>query len=69
MCKLTGGKVSPIIGAAWVSTVPMELRVVQKVGQEENHSNFLLIHAMSLNVAGVIGFAVAAGVLLKVFMV
>ena len=67
MCKLTGGKVNPMIGAAGVSAVPMASRVVQKVGQEENPSNFLLMHAMSPNVAGVIGSAVAAGILLKVF--
>ena len=67
MCKLTGGKVNPMIGAAGVSAVPMSSRVVQKVGQEENPSNFLLMHAMSPNVAGVIGSAIAAGVLLKVF--
>ena len=67
MCKLTGGKVNPMIGAAGVSAVPMASRVVQKVGQEENPSNFLLMHAMGPNVAGVIGSAVAAGILLKVF--
>ncbi|WP_434798575.1 sodium ion-translocating decarboxylase subunit beta [Terrisporobacter vanillatitrophus] len=67
MCKLTGGKVNPMIGAAGVSAVPMSSRVVQKIGQQENPSNFLLMHAMSPNVAGVIGSAVAAGVLLKVF--
>ena len=67
MCKLTGGKVNPMIGAAGVSAVPMASRVVQKVGQEENPSNFLLMHAMSPNVSGVIGSAVAAGILLKFF--
>ena len=67
MCKLTGGKVNPMIGAAGVSAVPMSARVVQKVGQEENPSNFLLMHAMSPNVSGVIGSAIAAGILLKVF--
>jgi len=67
MCKLTGGKVNPMIGAAGVSAVPMSSRVVQKVGQEENPSNFLLMHAMSPNVSGVIGSAIAAGILLKVF--
>ena len=67
MCKLTGGKINPMIGAAGVSAVPMASRVVQKVGQEENPSNFLLMHAMSPNVAGVIGSAVAAGILLKFF--
>ena len=67
MCKLTKGKVNPMIGAAGVSAVPMASRVVQKVGQEENPSNFLLMHAMSPNVAGVIGSAVAAGILLKFF--
>ena len=67
MCALTGGKINPMIGAAGVSAVPMAARVVQKVGQEENPSNFLLMHAMGPNVAGVIGSAVAAGVLLALF--
>lgn len=67
MCKLTGGKINPMIGAAGVSAVPMSARVVQKVGQEENPSNFLLMHAMGPNVAGVIGSAVAAGILLNIF--
>lgn len=64
MCKLTGGKVNPLIGAAGVSAVPMAARVVNKVGLEADHHNFLLMHAMGPNVAGVIGSAVAAGVLL-----
>lgn len=64
MCKLSGGKVNPLIGSAGVSAVPMAARVSQKVGQEANPSNFLLMHAMGPNVAGVIGSAVAAGVLL-----
>ncbi len=67
MCYATGGKVNPMIGAAGVSAVPMSARVVQKVGQEENPSNFLLMHAMGPNVAGVIGSAVAAGILLNIF--
>ncbi|WP_338564257.1 sodium ion-translocating decarboxylase subunit beta [Paraclostridium sordellii] len=67
MYKVTKGKVNPMIGAAGVSAVPMAARVVQKVGQEENPSNFLLMHAMGPNVAGVIGSAVAAGVLLQLF--
>lgn len=67
MCKLTGGKINPMIGAAGVSAVPMSARVVQKVGQEENPSNFLLMHAMGPNVAGVIGSAVVAGILIKFF--
>ncbi len=67
MCKLSGGKINPMIGAAGVSAVPMAARVVQKVGQEENPSNFLLMHAMGPNVAGVIGSAVAAGILLNIF--
>lgn len=67
MCKLTGGKINPIIGAAGVSAVPMAARVAQKVGQEENPSNFLLMHAMGPNVAGVIGSAIAAGVFLSMF--
>ena len=66
MYKLTGGKVNPLIGSAGVSAVPMAARVSQKVGQEENPGNFLLMHAMGPNVAGVIGSAVAAGVLLSV---
>lgn len=68
MCKATGGKVNPMIGAAGVSAVPMAARVVQKVGQEENPSNFLLMHAMGPNVSGVIGSAVVAGILLKFFI-
>lgn len=67
MCKLTGGKINPLIGSAGVSAVPMAARVSQKVGQEENPSNFLLMHAMGPNVAGVIGSAVAAGILLAIF--
>ncbi|UMZ73495.1 Glutaconyl-CoA decarboxylase subunit beta [Natranaerofaba carboxydovora] len=64
MCKLTGGKINPLIGSAGVSAVPMAARVSQAVGQEENPQNFLLMHAMGPNVAGVIGSAVAAGILL-----
>lgn len=64
MYLLTGGKVNPMIGAAGVSAVPMAARVVQRLGQEENPTNFLLMHAMGPNVAGVIGTAVAAGVML-----
>lgn len=67
MCKLSGGKVNPMIGAAGVSAVPMAARVVQKEGQKYNPSNFLLMHAMGPNVAGVIGSAVAAGMLLLFF--
>ena len=67
MCKLTGGKVNPLIGSAGVSAVPMAARVSQTVGQKENPSNFLLMHAMGPNVAGVIGSAVAAGVFLAMF--
>jgi oxaloacetate decarboxylase beta subunit len=66
MHKVTGGKVNPLIGAAGVSAVPMAARVVNKVGQESNPHNFLLMHAMGPNVAGVIGSAVAAGVLLAI---
>ena len=61
MCKLSGGKINPLIGSAGVSAVPMAARVSQKVGQEENPGNFLLMHALGPNVAGVIGSAVAAG--------
>ncbi|QUI23093.1 sodium ion-translocating decarboxylase subunit beta [Vallitalea pronyensis] len=68
MCKLSGGKINPLIGAAGVSAVPMAARVVQKVGQKENPTNFLLMHAMGPNVAGVIGSAVAAGVFLTLYM-
>lgn len=64
MCFVTGGKINPLIGSAGVSAVPMAARVSQVVGQKENPSNFLLMHAMGPNVAGVIGSAVAAGVFL-----
>ncbi len=66
MYKFSGGKVNPLIGSAGVSAVPMAARVSNKVGQEENPGNFLLMHAMGPNVAGVIGSAVAAGVLLSI---
>jgi len=65
MCFLTHGKVNPLIGSAGVSAVPMAARVSQKVGQQENPENFLLMHAMGPNVAGVIGSAVAAGILIN----
>ena len=67
MYALTGGQVNPLIGSAGVSAVPMAARVSQKVGQSENPSNFLLMHAMGPNVAGVIGSAVAAGILINIF--
>ena len=67
MNKVTGGKINPLIGSAGVSAVPMAARVSQKVGAETDPSNFLLMHAMGPNVAGVIGSAVAAGVLLSIF--
>ena len=67
MCKLTDGKVNPLIGSAGVSAVPMAARVSQVEGQKANPANFLLMHAMGPNVAGVIGSAVAAGFMLKVF--
>lgn len=67
MCKLTKGKINPMIGAAGVSAVPMAARVVHKIGQEEDNTNYLLMHAMGPNVAGVIGSAVAAGLLLSIF--
>ena len=67
MYVLTKGKVNPLIGSAGVSAVPMAARVAQTVGQKENPSNFLLMHAMGPNVAGVIGSAVAAGFMIKVF--
>ena len=67
MYKLTGGKVNPLIGSAGVSAVPMAARVANKEGQKANPANFLLMHAMGPNVAGVIGSAIAAGFLLSVF--
>lgn len=67
MNKVSGGKVNPLIGSAGVSAVPMAARVSQKVGQEANPRNFLLMHAMGPNVAGVIGSAIAAGMLLMFF--
>ena len=67
MNKLTGGKINPLIGSAGVSAVPMAARVSNKVGQEYDPGNFLLMHAMGPNVAGVIGSAVAAGVLISLF--
>ena len=67
MCMLSGGKINPLIGSAGVSAVPMAARVSQMVGQKYNPSNFLLMHAMGPNVAGVIGSAVAAGCLLVIF--
>ncbi len=67
MCKVSGGKINPLIGSAGVSAVPMAARVSQKVGSEEDPSNFLLMHAMGPNVAGVIGSAVAAGIFISLF--
>ena len=67
LCKLTGGKINPLIGSAGVSAVPMAARVSQKVGAEADPTNFLLMHAMGPNVAGVIGTAVAAGVFMAIF--
>ena len=67
MCKVTGKKVNPLIGSAGVSAVPMAARVSQVVGQKENPANFLLMHAMGPNVAGVIGSAIAAGVLISLY--
>jgi oxaloacetate decarboxylase beta subunit len=68
MKKMSGGKINPMIGAAGVSAVPMAARVVQRVSQQENPGNFLLMHAMGPNVAGVIGTAVAAGVMLTLLL-
>jgi oxaloacetate decarboxylase beta subunit len=68
MNKLSGGTINPLIGSAGVSAVPMAARVAQKEGQKADPSNFLLMHAMGPNVAGVIGSAVAAGVLLAYFL-
>lgn len=67
MCKLSGGKVNPLIGSAGVSAVPMAARVSQKVGAMDDPTNFLLMHAMGPNVAGVIGTAVAAGTFMAIF--
>ena len=67
LCVVSGGKVNPLIGSAGVSAVPMAARVSQVVGQKANPTNYLLMHAMGPNVAGVIGSAVAAGVLLALF--
>ena len=67
MCLATHGKINPLIGSAGVSAVPMAARVSQKVGQEYNPRNYLLMHAMGPNVAGVIGSAVAAGILINIF--
>ncbi len=67
LCKITGGKINPLIGSAGVSAVPMAARVSQKVGAEEDPTNFLLMHAMGPNVAGVIGTAVAAGCFMAIF--
>ena len=67
MCVFSKGKINPLIGSAGVSAVPMAARISHNLGQEENPGNYLLMHAMGPNVAGVIGSAVAAGVLLAIF--
>ena len=67
LCAVTGGKINPLIGSAGVSAVPMAARVSQTVGAKENPTNFLLMHAMGPNVAGVIGSAVAAGFFMLIF--
>jgi len=67
LCKITGGKINPLIGSAGVSAVPMAARVSQKVGADADPTNFLLMHAMGPNVAGVIGTAVAAGTFMAIF--
>ena len=67
MYKTSGGQINPLIGSAGVSAVPMAARVSQKVGQQENPGNFLLMHAMGPNVAGVIGTAVVAGTFMAIF--
>ena len=67
MCALSGKKINPLIGSAGVSAVPMAARVYQVEGQKYNPGNFLLMHAMGPNVAGVIGSAVAAGILINIF--
>ncbi|MCR4721064.1 MAG: sodium ion-translocating decarboxylase subunit beta, partial [Lachnospiraceae bacterium] len=68
LCKITHGKINPLIGSAGVSAVPMAARVSQKVGSKYDPTNFLLMHAMGPNVAGVIGTAVAAGVFMAMYM-
>ena len=68
LCLISHGKVNPLIGSAGVSAVPMAARVSQSVAQKEDPNNYLLMHAMGPNVAGVIGSAVAAGVLLSMFV-
>ena len=68
MCKLSGGQINPLIGSAGVSAVPMAARISEDVGRETDPSNHLLMHAMGPNVAGVIGSAVAAGILLGFLM-
>ena len=67
LCRLSGGTINPLIGSAGVSAVPMAARISQKVGAEANPNNFLLMHAMGPNVAGVIGSAIAAGVILQTY--
>ncbi|MFR0944650.1 MAG: sodium ion-translocating decarboxylase subunit beta [Clostridia bacterium] len=67
LCKATHGRINPLIGSAGVSAVPMAARVSQKVGAEADPTNFLLMHAMGPNVAGVIGTAVAAGTFMAIF--
>ena len=67
LCHLSGGKINPLIGSAGVSAVPMAARVSQKIGAEADPGNFLLMHAMGPNVAGVIGTAVAAGTFIAIF--
>ena len=67
LCKLTGGKINPLIGSAGVSAVPMAARVAHKEGQRVDPNNYLLMHAMGPNVAGVIGSAVVAGIFLNLF--
>ena len=67
LCFLIKGKINPLIGSAGVSAVPMAARVSQKVGAEEDPTNFLLVHAMGPNVAGAIGTAIAAGVFMAIF--
>ena len=67
LCRVTRGKINPLIGSAGVSAVPMAARVSQKVGAEEDPTNFLLMHAMGPNVAGVVGTAVVAGIFMAIF--
>jgi len=68
MCKLSHGKINPLIGSAGIASVPIAARVAHKVGQEENRSNFLIMHAMGPNLAGVFGTAITGGIMLALLV-